>query len=114
MPLPDENIASSLAVGAIKVDAEKASSSLVERAVGHYALLLYALSKRETQLSSNVDSPSLEQILLCLNLVSVDRSESSLSKMQENARYCRKAVDQSEVITLTVVSLLCFGVRRIF
>ena len=40
MPLPDEN-ASSLAVGAIKVDAEKASSSLVERAVGHYALLLY-------------------------------------------------------------------------
>ena len=39
MPLPDENIAS-LAVGAIKVDAEKASS-LVERAVGHYALLLY-------------------------------------------------------------------------
>ena len=41
MPLPDENIASSLAVGAIKVDAEKASSSLVERAVGHYALLLY-------------------------------------------------------------------------
>ena len=40
MPLPDEN-ASSLAGGAIKVDAEKASSSLVERAVGHYALLLY-------------------------------------------------------------------------